>query len=257
MLEGKPLRDKLRNGVHCLGIFTASTDACITELLCGSGYDFLILDAEHGAMTIESLQAGIIACKGTEAVPIVRVPNGDPAFIKQVLDAGAGGIVVPQVHSAKEAEQAVAACHYPPAGTRGFGPRRPSNYERDYQGVVDSANENIVCWIQVESVGALEEIETIVRIPNLAGVIIGPNDLAASLGVIFQKEHPTVVAAIERILSAAQKTGLPAGMAGLSNVEQATHWLNAGFQFATLGNTYGVLMRASEAFVREVRAGIR
>ena len=256
MLEGQPLRDKLRTGAKCLGIFSASTDPCITELLCGSGYDFLILDAEHGSMTIESLQAGIMATKGTDVVPLIRVPDYNEAFIKQVLDAGAGGVVVPQVHSAEEARQAVAACLYPPAGKRGFGPRRPSNYERDYQGVVDTANENIVCLIQIESTGALADIEQIVAIPGLTGVIIGPNDLAASLGVIFQKEHPTVIAAIDRILNAAQQAQLPAGMAGLSNVEQATRWLQGGFQFATLGNTYGVLMRASQDFVAQVRNAI-
>ena len=256
MLEGKPLRDKLKAGSTCLGIFSASTDPYITELLAGSGYDFIVLDSEHSAMGIESILANIMAMKGGDTVPLVRVPQADGAFIKRVLDAGAGGVVVPQIHSAEEARSAVAACFYPPAGTRGFGPIRPSNYERDYREVAASANDHIVCWIQIETRGAADEIDDIVRIPNLSGVLVGPNDLAASLGVIFQKHHPSVLEAIDRISKAAQRAGVPAGMAGLTNKEEAAGWLCEGFQFATLGNTFGVLMRASQEFITGVREAI-
>ena len=105
-------------------------------------------------------------------------------------------------------------------------------------------------------VQAVVEIEEIVRIPQLAGVLIGPNDLAAALGLIFQKEHPRVLAAIDKVKVAARQAGLPVGMAGLSDPESAVQWLQSGFQFATLGNINGMLMRASWDFVASVREGI-
>jgi 2-keto-3-deoxy-L-rhamnonate aldolase RhmA len=256
MREGQPLRDKLKSGATCLGTFTTSSDPCLTELLCGSGFDFLVIDAEHGALNIESVQANIMATMASDTVPIIRVPNSDEAFIKCVLDAGAGGVLVPQVRDAEDARRAVAACLYPPEGIRGFGPRRPANYERNYAEVSATANDHIVVWAQIENTGAVDEIEEIVRIPHLAGVLIGPNDLAAALGLIFQKDHPRVLEAIDTIKAAAQAAGLPVGMAGLSDPESAVKWLRAGFQFATLGNINGLLMRASRGFVDSVKQGI-
>ena len=256
MYEGKLLRDKLTEGTNCLGIFNTSSDPCITELLAGAGYDFIIIDAEHGALNIESVQANIMATMNSDCVPLVRVPDRGASYIKAVLDAGAGGVVVPQVRGAEDVEAAVSACLYPPAGTRGFGPRRPANYERNYAEVAETANDHIVIWAQIEDMGAVDEIEAIVSIPNLTGVIIGPNDLAASLGLIFQKEHPTVLEAIEKVRRAAHDAALPAGMAGTSDPEGALAWLKEGFQFATLSNTNGLLMRASRDFLSRVREGL-
>ena len=197
-----------------------------------------------------------MAAKGTEAVPLVRVPANDDVFIKCVLDAGAGGVLVPQVRSPQDVQRAVAACLYPPDGIRGFGPRRPANYERNYPEVVKSANDHIVVWVQIEHLEAIEQIEKIVKTPRLDGVIIGPGDLSASLGVIFQKRHPKVLEAIERVKTAAQRAGVPAGMAGLTDAQEAIEWIRKGFQFATLGTSDDLLMRASRDFIASVRQGI-
>lgn len=256
MHEGKLLQDKLKSGAICLGTFNTSSDPCITELLSGAGFDFIIIDAEHGALNIESVQANIMATLGSSTVPLVRVPNNNEAYIKSILDAGAGGILVPQVRNAEDVKQAVSACLYPPLGIRGFGPRRPANYERNYAEVSESANDHIVVWVQIENMGAVKEIEEIVRTPHLTGVIIGPNDLAASLGLIFQKEHPTVLEAIQKVKRAAHEAGMPVGMAGTKDPEGAIGWIKDGFQFATLNNTNGLLMRASEDFLARVKEGI-
>ncbi len=256
MREGQPLRNKLQAGTICLGTFNTSSDPCMMELLCGSGYDFVIIDAEHGALNIETVQANIMAAKGSDTVPLIRVPEVDDGYIKTVLYAGAGVVLVPQINGVEDARRAVSACLYPPDGTRGFGPRRPSNYERNYPQVAASANDDIVVWVQLETMGAVEEIEEIVRVPNLTAVIIGPGDLAASLGLVLQREHPKILEAIEKVRSAATETGMPIGMAGTSDVEMAVRWLREGFQFVTLGNISGMLMRASRDFVSGVREGI-
>lgn len=159
MFEGKELRDKLKKGHVCLGMFTLSIDPGISELLSGSGFDFLIIDAEHGAFSLESIQTHLMAVQGSDTVAIVRVSSHDHVFIKRVLDAGAGGILIPQVRSAEEAREGVSACLYPPDGNRGLGPRRPSNYYRDVAECYRTANQHIVIWVQIEHVDAIADDE--------------------------------------------------------------------------------------------------
>ncbi len=255
MFEGKALRDKLKAGQVCLGMFTLSNDPGISELLSGSGFDFLIIDAEHGALSIESIQTNLMAVKGSDTVAMVRVPSHDHVFIKRVLDAGVGGILIPQVRSAEEVRKGVSACLYPPDGNRGVGPRRPSNYYRDVAEVTRTANRHIVIWAQIEHVDAIADIEQIVRVPRLDGVIPGPSDLAASMGLPGEPGHPAVWDAIQRMKQAAQKAGIAAGMAGGVDAEANSDWLAHGFQFMTLGNLNSLLIAASEGLVEHVRKG--
>ena len=253
MYEGKSLRDKLRSGDTCLGIFSALTDPCVAEMLSGAGFDFIVIDAEHGALDLETVQVNIMAIKGSSTVPLVRVPDVDEVYIKRVLDAGAGGIVVPQVRSAEDARRAVGACLYPPSGNRGIGPRRPSNYGPDTAEVLAAANDHLVIWIQIENIQAIEAIDQIAEIPGLAGLIIGPRDLTVSLGVALQKQHPRVLDAIEKVRSSAHRAGVPVGMPGLTDPSEAIDWIRKGFQIAILGNTDGLLLRSSRELVAAIR----
>ena len=253
MFEGKPLRDKLKEERLCLGMFTLSSDPGISELLSGSGFDFLIIDAEHGALSIESIQMNIMACKGSDTVPMVRVPSHDPVFIKRVLDSGAGGILIPQVRSADDVEGAVSACLYPPDGDRGVGPRRPSNYYRDVAECTRTANQHIVIWAQIEHIDAISDIDRIVRVPRLDGVMPGPADLAASMGLPGKPGHPAVSGAIQQMQQAAQSAGIAAGMAGGVDSEVNRQWLARGFQFMTLGNLNSLLTDASQRLVEHAR----
>ena len=253
MYEGKALRDRLRAGGPCLGTWTGSTDPCVAELLCGSGYDFIIIDAEHGALDIESVQQNIMAMKGTGPAPMVRVAWNDPVLVKRVLDCGAAGVLVPFIRSARETEQAILSCMYPPQGIRGFGPRRPSNYERDAAEYIATANESIVVWVQIEHIDAVNAIGDIVQVPRLDGVFIGSNDLSGSLGLLGQPRHPRVLEAIELTIDAGRKAGVPVGMAGPSVPQAAFDWLSKGIQFITLGGDAGLLRDASQASISGVR----
>src|SRR5207253_3124908 len=120
-------REKLRQGQVCLGTVISFTDPTVTEALCPV-LDFVWIDMEHNALSLETVQAHIMATKGSDTTPLVRMPWNDPVLIKPVLDIGAAGVIVPLVRTAEDVRRAVAACLYPPEGIRGFGPRRPSNY---------------------------------------------------------------------------------------------------------------------------------
>src|SRR5690349_5470490 len=124
-----PLTDKLRRGQVCLGTTITFADPTVTEALCGV-LDFVWIDMEHNPLSLEAVQGHIMATKGSDTTPLVRVPWNDPVLIKPVLDIGAAGVIIPLIRTADDARRAVAACRYPPDGIRGFGPRRPSNYGR-------------------------------------------------------------------------------------------------------------------------------
>ena len=253
MFEGKSLRQKLHSGAICLGIWVSFTDPCVTELLSGSGYDFLMIDSEHSAMDIESVQRNCMATKGSDVAPMVRVPWNDQVMIKRVLDAGAAGILTPMVRSPEDATRAVEACLYPPAGIRGFGPRRPANYERHFAEYITNANDNIVIWVQIEHIDAVNCIEKIVGVPRLDGVFVGSNDLSGSMGLLGQPRHPRVLEAIDKVIAAARGAGLPMGIAGPPTPADAYAWLEKGVQFITLGGDQGLLVQASQASVDGVR----
>lgn len=253
MFEGKKLREKLHAGEVCLGTWLNFTDPCVAEILSGSGFDFLIIDSEHSAQDIESVQGSIMATKGSGVAPMVRVAWNDPVLIKRVLDAGAAGVLVPQVCTAEEATQAIQACLYPPQGIRGFGPRRPANYEREFSEYINTANDNLVIWAQIEHIDAVKNIEEIVRVPRLDGVMMGPCDLSGSLGKLGQTQHPQVLEAIERTLAAAKANSVPAGMPCPSQPEAAFQWVQKGMQFITLGGDQSYLTRASHAAVSGVK----
>lgn len=253
MNEGKILKRKLEAGKVCFGTWVSFTDPCLTELLGGSGFDFLLMDPEHSPMNIETIQLNIMATKGSDTVPIIRMAWNDPVLIKFVLDAGAGGVLAPMVCSADEARRAVAACKYPPAGIRGFGPRRPSNYSRiAAEEYIKRANEDLVILVQIEHIKGVENIKEILAVPGLCGIFIGANDLSGSMGLLGQPGHPKVVNAIDTILAEAKKAGIPAGLC-LPAPEEAQDWVNRGVQFMTLSEDMEFLTKGSQDILENVK----
>src|SRR5436190_23939488 len=126
MHNADKLREKLTRGQVCLGTGITFADAAVTEALCRV-FDFVWIDLEHTPLSLESVQGHLMATKGTDVAPLVRVPWNDPVLIKPVLDLGAAGVIVPMVRTPEDVARAVAACRYPPAGVRGYGPRRASH----------------------------------------------------------------------------------------------------------------------------------
>jgi len=257
MFEGKELRQKLHAGQVCLGTWVNFADPCIYELLAGTGYDFLLMDAEHGAMDTMEVQMNLMAVKATSTPTVVRVAWNEPWMIKRVLDAGAAGVLVPLVRTAEDVRRAVEASLYPPAGIRGFGPRRPSDYERSAAAYVANANDHMVVWVQIEHIDAINNIEEIIQVPHLDGVFVGSNDLSGSLGLLGQTRHPLVLEAIDRVIAAAHRARVPMGIAGPAKPEDAYAWLQKGIQFITLGSAEAYLVQTSQTVLGSVKALMR
>jgi 2-dehydro-3-deoxyglucarate aldolase/4-hydroxy-2-oxoheptanedioate aldolase len=250
-------RDKMRRGQVCLGTVITFGDPAVTEALAAD-LDFLWLDGEHCPLSLEQIQGHLMAAKGSGAAVLVRVAWNDPVLIKPVLDAGADGIIVPLVRTADDVRRAVAACKYPPEGVRGFGPRRPSRYgRRGGPEFLREANASVLTVAQVEHVEAVNNLDAILAVAGLSAILLGPNDLSASLGHGGQPGHPEVVGAIDTVLAKAGRAGVPVGLAAGAEPDEFTAWVDKGVRWLTIGADFWLMVRALTQLTAHVRAHLR
>jgi 2-keto-3-deoxy-L-rhamnonate aldolase RhmA len=257
MTKAGLFKEKLHRGEVCIGSWVTFTDPTATEIMCGSGYDFLILEAEHSPHTVENVQLHAMATKGTNTVLIVRVPFNEPVIIKRVLDVGAHGILVPLVKSAEEARQAVSYCMYPPEGMRGFGPRRPANYEREFKDYIARANKEMLVFAMIEDIQAVRGIDAIVQVPGLDGLLIGGCDLSASLGILGRTGDPRVVEAMETVVAKARQAGMACGLPAPVDVDVAMKWIQKGATFMPIGADMTYLVNSSDRTAAALRARVQ
>jgi 2-keto-3-deoxy-L-rhamnonate aldolase RhmA len=203
------LKRKLKAGGTILGAWLSLNDPVAAEILARSGFDFLLIDTEHGAWDNVTLQTTLMAFNGTDTVPMVRVAWNDHVRIKLALDIGVEGIMAPMVRTVAECRELVRSCRYPPQGARGVGPRRASNYYRNIEGYLAVANEAVFVMPQIEDIATLEVIDEYLAVPGIDAVAIGPNDLSGTTGLFRQLEHPTNKGAIDAIIARAQAAGVP------------------------------------------------
>jgi 2-keto-3-deoxy-L-rhamnonate aldolase RhmA len=251
--NAKFFRDKLATGKTVLGTCITFVDPTVTEALTRV-LDFVWIDTEHNPLTLERVQGHIMATKGTETTPLVRVPVNDPAVIKPVLDIGAAGVIVPLVKTADDVRLAVSACRYPPEGVRGFGPRRPSNFgARGGPEFCRLANETIITIVQIEQAEALGNLPDILAVPGLTSIVVGPNDLAASLGYTGQPRHPEVLRAIDTVIAQARAAKIPMGIAVSDDPEALVAWADKGVNWIAIAADYGLLVRSASQLAGRVR----
>ena len=179
------------------------------------GYDFTWIDMEHAPLSLESAQQHIIALKGTDCAPLVRVPWNKAEIIKPVLDLAPAGIIIPMVNTAEEARAAVQACRYPLTGIRGCGVRRANRYGQTpfYEYLKTSESEPMVI-IQIETMEAVKNLDEILKVPGVGSICIGPVDLSGSMGKLNQLEDPEVNRVIDEVCKRVCQSGLILGTAG-------------------------------------------
>jgi 2-keto-3-deoxy-L-rhamnonate aldolase RhmA len=225
----------LREGGVAVASFLTVPDLFVAEVMGAAGMDALVVDTEHSAMSISQLHGVLAALYPSPSTLLVRVPANDDTAIKQVLDLGAEGVLVPDVRTGADGEAAVRSSRYPPEGARGFGPRRASRLHGDRVDYLRRANDEIAVIAMLESAEAVENAEAIVKVPGLSGVFIGMGDLAVSLGHLHDMGHPDVDAAAVRIARAATGQGLPFGVFTATEAA-AGRWIERGAQLVTLGS---------------------
>jgi 4-hydroxy-2-oxoheptanedioate aldolase len=203
------------------------------EVASRAGYDYVCIDAQHGLQSYDTISALLSAAAGGSSLPVVRVPWNEAGFIGRVLDAGALGIIIPMVNTADEARAAVAACRYPPLGTRSLGPvGAGARYGSDY---FAGANAAVSVIPMIETEQAVANVEEIVAVPGVDAVYVGPSDLSVSLGLGpgMDQEDRRFVDALERTVAACERAGVIPGIH--ANVDLVEKRRGQGFRMITVG----------------------
>ena len=252
-MRKNPVKEKLRSGQAVAGVFCTLPSPASVEMLGIMGYDFAIIDAEHGPMDVESCEHMVRAADAADIVPIVRVAVNLQQNILRYLDAGALGVQIPMVNSREETERVVASTKYPPQGRRGLATTRASDYGAGMglPEYVRMANEETLVVVQVETMEALANVEEIAAVDLVDVVFLGPTDLSAALGHPGQATHPEVLAAIE----GAGRTILGAGKAAgtiARDLGTYEHWRKRGFQYLATGLT-SFIADAGQAYIQSIR----
>lgn len=225
----------------------------VTELLAEVGYDWIFIDAEHTPIEPPQIQAILQAAGPTPCV--VRLPSSDSVSIAKSLDAGAAGIIVPQVNSALQARQVADAARYAPLGKRGRGVGRAHRYGLKLAEYSATANDTVAVIVQAEHKDAVADIRQIVRVEGVDAVLIGPYDLSSSMGRPWEISHPDVVAAIATVHAACIEVGMPIGIFGLS-AEAVAPYIDQGFTMIVVGVDVLMLGDAAKASLSHVRHAV-
>ena len=243
-------KQALHERISQIGLWMGLGNAVTAEICAGAGFDWLVLDGEHGPNDLTTLLAqlqAVAAYPQTHAV--LRVPHDNAALLKQVLDIGATNILVPMVDTPAQAAAVVQACRYPQnvggGGIRGIANARASRWGR-YSDYAQAANEQICVMVQVESQTALNHLDAIAATEGVDGVFIGPADLSASLGHIGNVGHPEVQAAIEDAIARIRQAGKAPGIL-ITDEKLARHYLHLGAVFVAVGVDSVILARQTSA----------
>lgn len=239
--------DRLRAADRTLiGMWSCAGSPLVAEICAGSGLDIVLIDGEHSPVGLESVLAQLQAVAAYPAVPLVRAPIGDAVILKQLLDLGAQNVLVPMVDSAAQAEAMVRAVRYPPLGVRGVGSAlaRSSRWSRipDY---LARAHELVSLTVQIETVDGLAAAADIAAVDGVDAILVGPADLAASMGLLGRQNHPDVVAAVEGVIRAGREAGTPVGVNAFDPAT-ADRYAEAGAAYVLVGSDVTLLARASE-----------
>ena len=241
---------RLRSDEILIGTLVSLPSAEICELLASIGYDWLFIDAEHGAFNPQQAQAMLQAAAPTPC--LIRVPSDETIWLKKALDIGAAGVIVPQVHTADQAREIISHCKYTPDGKRGIGIGRAHKYGIDFDRYIKYANQETAVVLQAESSEAVDNINDIVKLKGIDAILIGPYDLSASLGKPGEIDHPVVQAAINKIIKTCQNAKLAMGFFGVTP-ESVLPYKQKGFTLLTIGMDTAFLINAAQEMLSKMK----
>jgi 2-keto-3-deoxy-L-rhamnonate aldolase RhmA len=252
---------KLAEGGIVLGFGVHHLRTAAAPLIAASGgHDFLFIDTEHGAATVQEASQICIAGLGLSFPTLVRICSGAIDEATRLLDNGALGIVMPHVDTAKQAQRIADAFHYPPAGTRSWGGPPPVyGYEPPHVAEAQKEiNREILTVVMIESQEAVESAEEIAAVDGIDVLLIGSFDLTSAMGIAGQMGHKKLIEAYEAVGDACRKHGKVLGMGGINNDEDAVRYIGMGSRFITTGSDHSYIIAGSHAraaFLRGLKVG--
>lgn len=254
-MKPNTVKRRLQSGGAAIGTFVFEFNTTgIGRLAAQAGAEFAIFDMEHTGWSVETVRMLLATTRGTEMVPLVRVPATEYHFIARVLDMGAAGVMVPMVESAAQAATIVASAKYPPVGRRGaaFGVAHDDYAGGDVAEKIRSANDETLLIAQIETKAGLQQVEEIAAVPGIDVLWIGQSDLTNSLGIPGQFEHPDFLDAIRRVLAACRRHGkVPAFLVG--DEAWGRSLIDQGFRMIAYGGDLWLYQAALGAGVAALR----
>lgn len=249
-----PLPQSWQDGATVLGAWMFLREPVLAEAAGDAGYDYVCIDMQHGLASYTDAVAMLQALGRSAAAPVVRVPWNEPGIIGRVLDAGALGVIIPMVNDAQEAERAVAACRYAPAGSRSFGPLTAmTRHGVQYLG---TANQQVACIPMIETVEAVERIDEILAVPGIDAVYVGPSDLSLTMGLPPLADHDDAdfLDALATVVDSCNRNGVVPGVHASPALAAAR--AKQGFRMITVGFDHMPVMAAFRADLASSRAAV-
>lgn len=255
-MKPNPIKEALAEAKVILGTMIVQVRSpAIMQLLAEYGLDYVMIDMEHGSYTVENAADLIQTARLAGISPIVRVADIRYDWYSRLLDAGAQGMMTPRVNTAEQVRQIVQFTKYPPMGERGFSrlAAHVNFAEIDFHAYVQWANENIVNLIQVESKQGVENLAEMIAVPGVDGVLVGMDDLALSLGVAGNTQHPLAEQALAQIVATCEAQGMPWGL-HIPDSARLIHWLERGMTIATYSSDVWMMQDVLRENVPRLRA---
>ena len=241
------LKEKFNKRLILFAGWTSIGHYQVTEMLVRSGVDFLGIDIEHSTVSQEQSQRIIAACHSEGVACLPRVATHNQEAIKRLLDSGADGVIVPTVETPAQVEQLIEWIKYPPLGKRGYGIARAQSYGYDVDDYYATVNESSVLVIQIESVLGVENIESLLEFDDVDGVMLGPYDLAGSLGVPGQLDHEEVRKASKHVVEACKEFKKACGPHLVDPTKETINKaIESGYTFIVLGSDVFILWKWGE-----------
>jgi 4-hydroxy-2-oxoheptanedioate aldolase len=232
----KNLKKRLKKGETLNGCWLNLGSSLTAEIVGLSGFDWVLIDLEHGAGVEKDVLFQLQALESTPTAPIVRVESAESARISRVLDMGAEGIMCPKVDNAAEAKKVINGLHYPPFGNRGVAKMvRTTQFGLNFNTYYEESRDNILGIVQIETLEALENLDEIAAVEGVDVLFIGPADLSMAMGIFGQFDHPTFVAALKKIIKAGKKAKKTIGIL-LFNPDDYTLYHDMGIRFIACGS---------------------
>jgi len=250
-MRANHVKRRLAAGEPSVGTWLALPTPEGAEYVSKLGFDWLVVDTEHNAVDMRTLAQMFIAMSGSSTAPMARIPSNTHENIKRVLDAGAWGVVVPMVNSRAEAEQAAAALRYPPRGNRSVGGgRAPLSFNTTAEQYYHHADDELLLAVQIEHIQGVEHADEILSVPGVDACFIGPNDLAASMGIAvgvpLESDIPRVVEAIEHVRRSCARHGVAPGI-HCSNAAAVNRRVAEGFLFCAMASELRYMLAGLQA----------
>jgi len=253
-LKKNNLREVLKVGKNVFGPFMKFTDPAAVEIMGFAGFDFVIIDAEHGPISMQNAQNMIRAAETANITPVIRVSNNDEALILRALDIGAQGIEIPQINSRYDAERAVKSAKYSPRGKRGVCRYvRAANYSSmDKFEYFKSANSETMIIAHIEGVEGINNLDEILSVPGIDVIFIGPYDLSQSLGVPGEVNHPLVKEKMKEVVLKCKKNKVAVGTFA-DDIKTAKFWVSLGVQYMSFSVDVGILYETSKNMISQLK----